>query len=220
MVGIDLRKSYSTYFNREFGNDVKFMGTKKFCFPLPISPKVLKLIIKSNDCNVSIEKIEKAKLMKGQLWLREDEHKFMLFAYKFAVRCAECSEGMYSDDDDKFYINFQDELYDADGRLSSTPARISRSTGVIEINRIKFLSYSIPMRIVILLHEFMHWRIKTRIELEADFNALNIFLKSGFPKTEALYAFTRIFGNKKHLVERQEEIFSFIKNFKDFNPCV
>jgi len=222
MIGLDPTRKHSIYFDRIYGSKQEpFVGFKEFNFPMPISPGTLKLLVKPemSSCHVEIKGYKKTVLKQSQLYLRPDEESFLKFAIEFVVKAGNLSPGMYHSDDSKFYINYLNDIIDYKTRKSeNTPARISRATGYIEINRTKFLSYTIPMRLVILLHEFMHWRLKTRIELEADFNALNIFLKLGSSKTQALTAFTKVFHDTDNLVERVRKIKKFIERFPNLNP--
>jgi hypothetical protein len=222
MIGIDPSRPNSTYFNRTNGTKSEpFTGVREFNFPMPISPDTLKFIVKpdNDDCHVEIQDYKLSRLNQQQLWLRPDEQAFLDFAVEFVVKAGTLPQGMYESDDGKFFINYLNDIKDySSGQSENTPARISRATGYIEINRSKFVGYTIPMRLVMLLHEFMHWRLKSRIELECDFNALNIFLKLGSSKTQALTAFTKVFHDKDHLVERTEKISKFIKEFPDLNP--
>ena len=58
IVGSDLHKKNSTYFNRT----PKFKGFREFVFPMPISPAILRLSATSdNGCQIDIRqpKIEK-----------------------------------------------------------------------------------------------------------------------------------------------------------------
>ncbi len=222
MIGIDPTRRNSTYFNRTNGSKGQpFVGFKEFNFPMPISPNTLKLIVKPDnpDCHVEIKDYKLAPLKQADLWLRPDEKSFLKFAVEFVVKSGQLPQGVYESDDGKFFINYLDDIKDYNsGKSENTPARISRGTGYIEINRSKFVNYTIPMRLVILLHEFMHWRLKTRNELECDFNALNIFLKMGSSKTQALTAFTHVFHDTENLISRTQKIKEFIGKFPDLNP--
>ena len=95
-----------------------------------------------------------------------------------------------------------------------TPARVSRSTGFMEISRMKFLDYTIPMRVLILLHERMHHEMNTSEEIEADLNALRVYLSYGFPATEAIYATANIFYDRPDMIERVKQIKNFILDFQ------
>lgn len=222
MIGYDPNRRSSTYFNRVNGTEEKpFSGLRDFNFPLPISPRQLKFVVKPEDpeCHVEIRDYKLSKLKQAQLWLRPDEKSFLDFAVEFVVKAGNLSQGVYESNDGNFFINYLNDIKDySSGKSENTPARISRATGYIEINRSKFLTYTIPMRLVILLHEFMHWRLKSRIELECDHHALNIFLKMGSSKTQALTAFTKVFHDTKNLADRTAKIKEWIQKFPDLNP--
>ncbi len=215
MVGIDYNNEASVYFNRGYGvNEKKFKGIKEFKFPMPLTPDKLLFTTSCGD----ILSVRSEPIKRGELFLRDDDADFLKMALSFAENAAYLPAGAY--EKNGFLIMYNDEIINhATGKAESTPARISRTTGIIEINRKQFIEFSIPMRVVILLHEYMHFRLNTRIEIEADFNALNVFLKYGFTKTEALYAFTKIFYDKKRedLEDRVQKIYDFIESFPEIN---
>ena len=70
------------------------------------------------------------------------------------------------------------------------------------------------MRPVILFHEFFHWDLDTRSEQKADFHAIDWALSMGFPDTEVMYAFTRVFPkNNQFLTQREKDNIEYIKNW-------
>lgn len=231
MIGKDKNLENAIYFNRGYGvPNNKFAGTKTFTFPLPLTPKrlLLNAFASENGAQIEIVDVKFKKLNQDQLWLRPHDKNFLDFALKFALKSSYITTGVYEEDFEtlengvstkgQFHIIYSPIIKNAKGEVETTPARISRRTGIIEISRAKFLPYSIPMRLIILLHEYMHWRLDTRVELEADFNALNIFLKLGFSKTEALYAYTKIFVDEPdRLGDRVEKLYQFIESFPDLN---
>ncbi len=223
MVGKDYNNPDNVYFNRGYGvPEKKFKGIKEFRFPMPLTPDKLAFTIackKGGDAE--IVSVTSDVLKRGELFLRDDDMDFLKVALSFAENASYMETGAY--EKNGFLIMYEDKIVstDKDGKEKeeTTPARISRATGIIEINKSQFVKYSIPMRVVILLHEYMHYRLNTRIEIEADFNALNVFLKYGFTKTEALYAFTKIFYDRKRkdLEERVQKIYDFINAFPEIN---
>lgn len=241
--GYDPKKENTFYFNRTKGNAQRKVSNKKpikMCFPLPVAPEYLHVEAFAKDQIGDIVEIKEIELKRinryeprikrrGEpapighenfLWLSEDEFAFLKFAIEFAKKAGYISAGVYQDDAERYSIVYENEIRNTQtGQPETTPARISRKNGVIEINRKKFIEFTVPMRVMILLHEFMHWRLKTRVELECDFNAINVFLKYGFSKTEAMYAFTKVFDGQDRLTERTNEIVNFIENFEDLN-CV
>jgi hypothetical protein len=227
--GYDSKIENSTYFNRGYGTPEKlFVGTKTFCFPMPLSPKrlIFEVSCPKMENDVEILKVEKAKLKQADVWLHGDEQEYLDFIMSFVKQASYASPGVYVRDSEhkkgrQFIIIYKDELLDPDGNPVNTPARISRKKGIIEVNRQKFLSYSIPMRLIILVHEFVHWRNNTRIELECDKNAINLLLLKGFPKTEVMYSFTKIFAGKNYLKSRVKEVVDFIDSpkYRNLNKC-
>jgi hypothetical protein len=102
-----------------------------------------------------------------------------------------------------------------DGRLSETPARIEVDSGIIEISRAKFIPMTVPNRMAILLHEFSHIFVNENMddEVEADLNALNIYLSLGYPRIEAFEVFTQTFIDTP--TDENKVRFDYIKNFID-----
>ncbi len=138
---------------------------------------------------------------------------FIKFLQYFTENASNFSAGqsIYKSTDGMFQINYLDTITDVRryvkdkngkempnpnfGREMKTPARINRVTGVIEVSKKALLRYSIPMRMIVLLHEVSHFYLNNTDvdEAEADFNALKIYLGLGYPRIEAINAFTEIF---------------------------
>ena len=114
-----------------------------------------------------------------------------------------------------FEIIYTDEIMEEDGRLSETPARIEVDSGIIEISRAKFVPMTVPNRMAILLHEFSHIFVNENMddEVEADLNALNIYLSLGYPRIEAFEVFTQTFIDTP--TDENKVRFDYIKNFID-----
>ena len=121
---------------------------------------------------------------------------FIEFAQNFSFTAGYSTESIVvGGSKGQFVIRYEDLLYDTEGHVVNTPARIGSTTGIIEVGRKKFLDYTVPMRMIILLHEFSHfWMNKHKHdEEEADYHAINIYLGLGYPKHEALVAFATVF---------------------------
>jgi len=72
------------------------------------------------------------------------------------------------------------------------------------------------MRMYMLIHEFYHKGIPTRNEMKADIYALKTYLDLGAPKTEAVYALTKVFkshGASKRHVQRVQNALRFINKY-------
>jgi hypothetical protein len=117
-----------------------------------------------------------------------------------------------------FRIDYLDDITDENGRSLRTPARISRSEGIIQVSKKKFETYTIPMRMAILLHEFSHYYLNTDManETEADLNGLIIYLGLGYPRIDAYNVFTQVFMTTPNEINenRMKIIDDFIQNFE------
>lgn len=170
--------------------------------------------------------------------------RFVKFAQEFSENAGIISAGnesqgqsIYESDDGKFRIIYSDYIIDNNsvipdfktktfvpnrnfGKRLATPARISQSKGIIEIAKSSFIQYTIPMRMAILLHEFSHFYLNQnpKNEIEADLNALLIYLGMGYPRIEGHDAFLEVFKNSPSGLnyERYEKIKKFIKNFDSY----
>ena len=124
---------------------------------------------------------------------------------------------IYISPDGKFRINYVDVIKDMQGNPLPTPARINSKTKIIEIAKKYYLGYTVPGRKAINWHEFSHlWRnFNAADEVEADKNAIMIYLGMGNPKIEAFNVFLKVFKNRPSdgNVNRYNEIYGFIKNF-------
>jgi hypothetical protein len=74
---------------------------------------------------------------------------------------------------------------------------------------------TIPMRIAILCHEFSHFYLNDvqKDEIEADLNALKLYLGMGYPVIEAHKAFLETF--KKSPTPTNKERYQYLKAFID-----
>jgi len=147
--------------------------------------------------------------------------KFVKFAEQFSAKAGYISAkgSIYTSDDGKFRIDYLDDITDENGRRIKTPARISRNEGIIEVSKVKFEKYTIPMRMAILLHEFSHFYLNTDManETEADLNGLIIYLGLGYPRIDAYNVFTQVFSTSANElnVNRMKIIDDFIRNFEE-----
>ena len=145
---------------------------------------------------------------------------FITFATKFCYNAGSLPTGNYQSGDKIFVIKYLPIIED-NGQEQTTPARIDIDSGVIEISKKQFLDYTIPSRMAILLHEFSHVYLNDNVddEVEADLNALLIYLGLGYPRIEAFEVFASAFKNSPSQLNkmRYDKIKSFIDNFEDSN---
>ena len=223
----ELQKPNSKYADREIIVD----GKRTFFFSFPVSPKSLFIGVlnsespKDSDFKVTIEKTE---LTTYNIWLDGETSRFLQMAISFCRRCGfePASENgrVFTTDDREFTIKYFNAIKDQkSGKYMNTPARIGHSTGIIEVAKTKFDKYTIPMRLIILLHEFSHKYKNPKIGLEisnevgADINALYIYLGLGFSKIDAICVFANVFlkAQTKGNIERMRKIMDYIQKFEN-----
>lgn len=140
---------------------------------------------------------------------------FINFATRFSFNAGWLNEGVYVSDDKIFEIIYNQQIMEDDTQVSETPARIEIDTGIMELSREKFIPMTVPNRMAILLHEFCHIFVNENMddEVEADLNALNIYLSLGYPRIEAFEVFTQTFMDTPS--DENKNRFDYIKNFID-----
>jgi len=144
--------------------------------------------------------------------------KFIQFAEQICYNCSYMNPGSYQSKNGKFFIDVFDTIINNNGVELTTPARIAKNNGVIEISKKAFDAYTVPMRMAILLHEFSHFYVNENIddESEADLNGLLIYLSLGYPRIEAHEAWLDVFmaSDSKANAERYDLIKKFINDFE------
>lgn len=142
---------------------------------------------------------------------------FVNFAQKFSYNAGWLPPKEYYSNTRQFKIEYMPVIKSMQGKVLATPARISTQNGRIQISQESFIPFTIPMRMAILLHEFSHYYINTDIadEVEADLNALTIYLGLGYPIKEAYAAFGETFvGAPSQLnKDRYKIINTFIRDY-------
>lgn len=208
-------------------------GTREYLLNLPQSPTAALVNIfniktaspKSKDNSFQVTKMQPEKLEECPIWMTNETKSFVAFAKEFSENAGIRSAGKYTphiyrSNDNKFHIDYFIKIFDRQsGQVLSTPARIGHSTGVIEVSQSDFLTYTVPMRMIILLHEFAHKYLNPPnkkpigYETGADIFALNIYLSLGYPPTEAHYAFLNVFKDVNNAANAKRYL--IIKDFID-----
>ncbi len=181
----------------------------------------------NNDPSFKVVKFQKKELDTRPIWMSPETASFVKLAKEFSSRASNLSAGdrvphIYRSDDAKFNIDYFDKIRNRkSGAYVHTPARIGHSTGVIEVSKRDFIKYTVPMRMIILLHEYSHKYMNPKIgrdisyETGADINALLIYLSLGYSEMEAHQAFLHVFrgANNKMNHKRYKIIQDFIRKF-------
>lgn len=227
VIADDLGKQNSQYANR----DVLVNGEKTIFLSFPVSPKKISLevfnIKDSADKKFEV-KVEAKPLKSYNIWMDDETKSFLTLSINFSQRAGfeQASDNgiLWKTDDDKFRIKYYNRITDIKtGKVYNTPARIGHNSGIIEVAKTKFDNYTIPMRLIILLHEFSHKYKNPKIGLEisneigADINALYIYLGLGFSKIDAICVFANVFlkAQTKGNIERMRKIMDYIQRFEN-----
>ena len=226
IIAEDAGKQNSEYANRS----IKCEGERTIYLSFPISPKNLTLKVwnqkDSKDKNFKI-KIEEKSLKSYNIWMNKETTNFFSLASQFCQVAgftnASSNGKIFTTQEKQFTIKYFDVIRDNQGKAMSTPARIGHKSGIIEVSKTKFNNYTIPMRIVILLHEFSHKYKNPQLGLEisneigADINALYIYLGLGFSKIDAICVFANVFlkAQTPSNIKRMRKIMDYINKFEN-----
>ncbi len=188
---------------------------------LPISPKTLMVECNNpgNGFEFDREGSEITPLTTYPICTNQETARFVDFIKWFCLNCGICAENrQYTNKSQEFNIKFLKGLYDQQtGEWSSTPARVSMPSKVMEVNSTKFRNYTVPARMMLLLHEYAHVFLNKnpRSESEADINALYIYLGMGFNQTEAKNIWETVFDIADTPANRKRNtiIYNYIINY-------
>jgi len=219
----DPHKVGAVYYDR--WKDIKDVGD--FQIKLPVSPKQARLKVgtvgnHNNDGQTDIIDVKRKKLdnyapcLNGNGGKTKKVKEFIKFAQEISENAAVYPPGTYYSPKKNFRIDYFPMIFDKDEQKAlSTPARIHNETGHMEIAKKSFVTMTIPMRMAVLMHEFSHFNLNhvQEDEVEADLNALKLYLGMGYPIIEAHKGFLEVF--KSHPSDGNRERYEYIKNFID-----
>lgn len=194
---------------------------------LPIVPDELTAKIESADRGHEPFTLERIKVIpdtKCPIELTEKDRQFISFAKWFATELASLEAGTKGTiyQSNGFSILYLDELTEG-GEELTTPARIERISGVIEVSKKAVRDYTVPMLIIMLLHEYGHkWKnpeygYDVANELTADIIAVHIALNLGFDHTEIENCYRAVFAGRDTELNRKrmKAISEFISLFRN-----
>jgi|TARA_R110001592_G_scaffold20489_15_gene83111 hypothetical protein len=233
----DLNKANTYYTNRHSNIN----GTDRFFVRMPLSPyeSLISIYNKTNgnlkqgqDPTFKVVKVD-ARPLDRKLdcvnWENPKIRDFVHFAQQFSENSGILSAGKfpngstYISDEGNFRIDYFDDIRTKRGLVIQTPARISQSKGIIQVSRVHFDKFTVPMRMAILLHEFSHYYLNENMEdeTEADLNGLLIYLSLGYPRIEAYQSFLTTFKDTPtpQNKERFDILHQFITNFERNKFC-
>lgn len=210
---------------------VEVQGVRTIHINFPTSPESIFLgvlnAVNPNDTEFQVNTIE-APLTTYNIWMDDETKRFLKLSTAFNTVCgyeaASDSGRLFRTANGEFNIKYYNVIRDqATGRALNTPARIGHRTGQIEAAKVKFDTYTIPMREIIIDHEFCHVYRNPKIglpienEIGADLNALYLYLGRGYSKIDAICVFANVFlkAQTKGNIERMRKIMDYIQRFEN-----
>lgn len=218
---------FTTFFSRYqiVGPDGSpaFSGRREIEFPLAVSPKELLVNIfhvdrqdNKSTSYLIVHNIKAVPLEKKTIWKDSYTEQFLLFIREFSIKCGYLKAPSGWDSEcGNFKIDYLPYLTGKNGTKSSTPARIFRKEGIIQVSAEMFRPITVPMRIMILCHEFGHHYLDIgdvpEDELKCDAFGMNLALSMGLSKIEILHALTKIMNDGQMANKRVNAVFEHLK---------
>lgn len=194
---------------------VRLSNSKAVGLRLPIVPDELtvEIIDRNLPRNKSVFRLTDIRVTpdtKCPIDLTKKDKAFIRFAKWFATESSRLSAGQKGTlyQSEGFTILYVDTIIEGGIELT-TPARIGRQSGIIEVSHKRTAEFTVPMLIVMLLHEYAHkfknkdYGKKESNELTADIIACHIALNLGFDADEVENAFEAVFANKSTELNRR-----------------
>ncbi|MFC4635685.1 hypothetical protein ACFO3O_17370 [Dokdonia ponticola] len=211
-----------TYYLRRKARFLNPSQQRDFELKFPVSSKKMELFLFDknavHDEHFSVISFKVVEMEPALVWASEAQHRFLKFAIEFAQKAGHTPTGFYDSQNQEFLFHYVASITDPLGKELITPARTHRLMPRVQISKRLFVGYSIPIRVAILAHEGCHWFLNTRSQITADVCGIKQYLDYGFPKIEAVYAMTKIFGSYPQLIgqaqlERTREVLDFIESY-------
>jgi len=223
-----IAEKYNTVNSKYADRICKVHGERTIYLQFPISPDKLsiKIFNQMNPFDKSFEvKIQESDFRAYNIWLDAQTIRFMELSNYFCkvagYEAASDKGRLFQTDDAEFTIRYYNVIKDK-GQPINTPARIGHNSGVIDAAKSKMDQYTVPMREIIMLHEFSHKYKNPTLGLEignevgADINALYIYLGLGFSKIDAICVFAKVFlkAQSPGNIDRMRKIMKYIQKLE------
>ena len=161
-----------------------------FDFLLPISPQ--KLIVDFDGHGAWPTTIETAYLPNSPEFTYQEQAIFN-FLNLFLPNVCTKKPGIYNIPGTPYrFFYYEGDIIDEEDGPIITPARAYHYTNDIHASKKAFRQHSVPTNSVVILHEYTHLRSGDRDERQPDYNAVDLALSYGFPKSEVSYVFTKL----------------------------
>lgn len=184
-------------------------GLNRVEIPLPLSPQKLMVEGSRLEGSGKIKVVKKHLERLPQQRLTPGEKDFLNLAAKLSSNARQLPKKLYRSKSGRIRLRYMSDIVE-EGEVLETPARVEIATGYIEVSKKRFSQYSVGMRMFILCHEFAHFLNQSVDEYDADRKGAELYLKAGFPKSEAYYSLTDILPNDPMGMARMEALHSIL----------
>lgn len=224
LVAIDPDAPLTRYTDRF----VNLKHERQFEMRFPVTPKNLSIFVTNadgkGDSGLMVGKAKIEWKRACTTFMDTKASSFIRFIEDFNQKASYLKQGIYKSKTNEFLIKYLPTIIDyKTGKKLNTPARIGHETGNIEVAIDKWMTYTFPMRMCILLHEYSHKYLNQKIgraindEVAADINALYLYLGMGYPAIDARLVFAYVFyGNQSDLNKKRMNIIDdYINQFQE-----
>jgi hypothetical protein len=214
-------KDHTVYFDRKYGSEQEpAKGKFTLDFPFPTPFQRVGIDVSGSTVKAQILDIQALSLVSRNPDVKPTTRDFIRFAQEFAQSAGYVQPATYGSDCGKFAISYLPVIRDyKTQRVIPTPARINHHTGLIEASRKDFPKLTVTNRMMILLHEYVHYANDTIDETECDLLSVKTCLDLGYSKIECLYAISKLFmyntADDPKLRAEQEKRVTVLKAFID-----
>ena len=213
LVGIDAAKPKTIYFEREKRVDTEAV----IHIAMPITPQKMHVkVFKKGAVSLTTKLLP---LPTKAVGISAACAGFITHASELAEHASYLGDGVYANERGDFPVEFVPKLYSMEGEPIGGPAKVNRASGYITINAPLFRTYSVPVRMFILLHEWMHHEQNSGDETKVDLHALQVYLGLGFPKLEVMNATAGIFQDRPALLKRVEILYEYLRKYQENPTC-
>ncbi len=207
-MGYDSAMPINKYFDKTC--EIPPQG-RKIYMPMPVSPKQLNVCVWNyGNKGINLFKIEKSEIkpliLQENFWFKPELQKLFRFYEDFAVQLPNLKPGSYENNIVLIQGKFPENKI--------TPMRFNHDTKKTEVSKELSVKYPVPMRVFLLNHEKGHEFYEPGAEEEADRFAIIYYLYNGWPATEAMYAFTKMFPETEQNKRRVNLVKDFVSDFQ------
>ncbi len=213
--GIDPVRANTVYFDERIDKSVLIALKGRIELNIPIPPDTFMFLditdAEKNTTTAKLREVITQPLKTKAVYLTPADEAYLTCLEWFALNSGDLKPGTYKRDNVQFDYYWQ--MFEENGVPSLTPARIDHDSGIPEFAKKFFDGYTVPVKMFIGTHEWIHYAHDTTSEEECDRNSANYLLSKGYPKLELIQAATKVFPDTPEMRKRTNDLVRFINNW-------